>query len=241
MRLLITRPREDAEALAELLTRHGVDVLIDPLLTIEYRSGPPLDLAGVQALVVTSANGVRALAHRTERRDLPLFAVGDATARTAIASGFTSVISAAGDVDALARLVISRLDPAAGTLLHSATSIVAGDLAGALGRAGFTYRRDVLYDVRTATALGTETLIRVRAGDVRGVVLFSPRTAGTFSRLAMVAEVATRFSSILCFALSPAVASAAAALVWREVLVAARPTQADLVALISDAWRDSTR
>ena len=236
MRLLITRPREDAETLAGLLADHGIQILIDPLLTIDYRDGPPLDLDDVQALLATSANGVRALVRRSPRRDLPLYAVGDATARTAMAEGFVHVMSATGDVEALARLVIGRLDPAAGALLHVAASYVAGDLAGELARAGFAYRREVLYEAHPATVLSDATIARLRARQVDGVVLFSPRTAGTFTRLVDAADLAASLHSIVCFALSPAVTAAATRLAWGGTLVASRPTQDDLVETILAAW-----
>ena len=51
----------------------------------------PLDLDGVQALIATSANGVRAFAARDPRRSLPVCAVGDATARAASDAGFADV------------------------------------------------------------------------------------------------------------------------------------------------------
>lgn len=236
MRLLITRPREDAEALAELLGEQGIAVSIEPLLTIDYSEGDPLALEDVQALLATSANGVRALVRRTDRRDIPLYAVGDATARTAIDTGFARVMSATGDVQALARLVIGRLDPKAGALLHAAASQLAGDLAGELARAGFTYRRLVLYQARPATALTTETLAQLRDGKIDGVLLFSPRTAGTFTRLVDAADLAAALQSVVCFALSPAVNAAATRLIWERTVVASRPTQSDLVSAILDVW-----
>lgn len=232
MRLLITRPREDAEILAALLDSHGIEVSIEPLLTIDYCDGDPLILDDVQALLATSANGVRALVRRSDRRDIPLYAVGDATARTAADAGYCQVMSASGDVEALARLVIGRLDSTAGTLLHAAASHLAGDLAGTLARAGFTYRREILYQARSATALTDQTLAQLRAGDIDGVVLFSPRSAGTFTRLVDAADLSAAFRSIVCFVLSPAVTAAAARLAWERTVAALQPTQADLVAAI---------
>ena len=61
-RLLLTRPREDSLALAEVLARHGVDALIEPMMTIRIDEGARLDLSGAQAILLTSANGARALA-----------------------------------------------------------------------------------------------------------------------------------------------------------------------------------
>ena len=60
-----------------------------------------------------AANGARALARATQRRDLPVLAVGDATARAAREAGFESVTSAGGDVGDLAPLAAARCAPSA--------------------------------------------------------------------------------------------------------------------------------
>src|SRR5262245_66205847 len=126
MRILLTRPREDAEALAATLRARGHDVTIEPLFSVFPVDDGPIDLNGVQAVLLTSANGARALAQRTARRDLGVLAVGDATAATARALGFSAVESAGGNVDDLVQLVRTRLRPDGGVLLHAAGSVVAG-------------------------------------------------------------------------------------------------------------------
>src|SRR5690606_24915182 len=113
VRLLLTRPEEDARPLGERLRAAGHEVLIEPLLKIRYRDAPTLELDGVQALLLTSANGVRALARHSHRRDLPVLAVGDATACAARAAGFSDVRSADGDVHDLEALVVAQLSPQA--------------------------------------------------------------------------------------------------------------------------------
>ena len=133
-RLLLTRPREDSLALAEVLSRRGVDALIEPMMTIRIDEGARLDLSGVQAILLTSANGARALvaaAPGRAARQRPILAVGCATARAARDAGFTAVVAADGDVDALATLAIERLRPDSGRLVH-----VAGQAARAISRPG---------------------------------------------------------------------------------------------------------
>ena len=91
MRLLVTRPEPDAGREAEALAARGHEAVIAPLLVIEFAEDAPLDFAGVQALIVTSRNALRAIASRrelAEARKLPLFAVGEATARAARDVGF---------------------------------------------------------------------------------------------------------------------------------------------------------
>jgi len=233
MRLLITRPEQDAEPLAKALAARGVGSLIESLLTVADVAGPAPDLAGVQALLITSANGVRAFARKSDARDLPLFAVGDASAAAARQLGFTSVKSAAGDVAALARLVAAELDPRQGALLHVAGGKIAGDLAGDVKRAGFACRRHVLYEARPAEALSAATRAALDAGAVDGVLLFSPRTASTFARLITEAGVAGACRRLDAYCLSQAVADMVSALAWRRVVVASAPNQESLLDAIA--------
>ena len=64
MRLLVTRPLDDAQALADRLEAGGHEALVEPLLTIAPDLAAPLPLDGARALLFTSANGVRAFALR---------------------------------------------------------------------------------------------------------------------------------------------------------------------------------
>src|SRR5690349_8832937 len=137
LRALVTRPREEAESLAAALATRGVDALIEPLMQVHYQAPEALRLDGVQAILCTSANGVRALARASGERRVPLLAVGDATAAQARAKGFVRVDSAGGDIGDLVRLVAARLRPQDGRLVHVAGNIVAGDLGGLLRAQGF--------------------------------------------------------------------------------------------------------
>src|SRR6266700_6545712 len=114
MRALVTRPRAEAESLAEALAARGIAAVIEPLLEIHYRSEPAPDLTGVQAVLCTSANGVRALARLTGERAVPLFAIGDASAARARNEGFARVESAGGSLADLVGLARDRLSPTAG-------------------------------------------------------------------------------------------------------------------------------
>ena len=234
MRLLLTRPREDSEALAEVLNGRGHQSLIEPLLSISHETGATVDLDGVQAVLVTSANGVRALAAVDQRRGLPVFAVGDASARAAVEAGFAPVYSASGDVESLAGLVVGTLDATAGAVLHVAGSRLAGDLAGRLEAAGFACRRAVLYQAEKAESLSSQAVRALGEGDIDGVLFFSPRTAFTFVSLARLAGLDGACAAVMAFCLSPAVAENARALEWRQVSIATRPDQESLLASIDE-------
>lgn len=232
MRILLTRPRDDAEPLAAKLRARGHAVAIEPLLDIRHEPDATVDLAGVQALLFTSANGVRAFAAASERRDLSVLAVGDATAAAARELGFTAVESAGGDVEDLARLAIRRLDPASGAVFHAAGSALAGDLAGRLGAAGFTVRRAVLYRAEPAQALSPEARNALAGGEVDAVVLFSPRTARTFAGLLAAADLRDSLRGAAAVGLSRAVLDAVADIPFRARIAAAEPKEPAVLAVI---------
>jgi uroporphyrinogen-III synthase len=235
MRVLVTRPEADAAELVAALEARGHQALVQPLLDIEpIAPEPPLELAGAQALLFTSANGVRAFARVTPERGLPVLTVGDASAAAARAAGFDTVDSAGGDVEDLARLVRERLAPEAGALLHGAGSSLAGDLKGELERAGFEVRRSVLYRAEPVRALSEPVRTALTAGALDAVLFFSPRTAKTFVRLVADHGLGTACERCLAVCLSAAVAANLRALTWAGVRTAARPDQQALLACLDE-------
>ena len=102
--LLLTRPRAQSQAFAAALEARlpgRFRPVIAPLIEIAPVPGA-LDLAGLQGLIFTSANGVEQFAARTADRSLPAFCVGEMTAAAARGAGFAAR-SADGDVVAWRR------------------------------------------------------------------------------------------------------------------------------------------
>src|SRR5437762_6648666 len=231
-RALVTRPRAEAMALAEALARRGIEAVIEPLLDIRYRDEPAPDLAGVQAVLCTSANGVRALARLSRERDVALLAVGEATAARARGEGFAQVESAGGNVEGLAQLVRRRLRPEAGRLLHVAGSDVAGDLAGLLREAGFAVERVVLYEARPVAGFSAPAIAALQSGLIDFALFFSPRTAGVFARLAGQAGIGAALRGVAAVSISAAADRALGELAFASRLVANRPDQEGLLAVL---------
>lgn len=232
MRALITRPREDAEGLAHQLRRRGLEVVVEPLLRIVPRPGATVPLEGVQAVLATSANGVRALAAATPERSLPVLAVGDASARCARDLGFARVLSAGGDADSLAALVCGTLRPENGALIHAAGTAVAGDVTGKLTAAGYRVTRTVLYDAVPVEALSDSLLEELREGKIDLALFFSPRTARTFVSLVRRHGLAESCRAVAAYCLSAAVAAELAGVAWRRLRVATQPDQPSLLAAL---------
>jgi uroporphyrinogen-III synthase len=230
MRILVTRPAEDGVEIARLLADMGHEVLLAPLLSVEIFDGSKLTLDGVQAVLATSANGVRALAARTDARDVPIFAVGPQTAEAATRAGFVRVRSSEGDAMALADAVPGWADPKAGALLHAAGEDGNGWLAEALAAKGFSVRREILYRVAAAAHLPDPATRALRENAVQAALFFSPRSAEIFAD--RVAQAGLSTAGLLAVCISAKTADALQGLSFSGIRVAAAPNQAALLACL---------
>jgi uroporphyrinogen-III synthase len=229
MRVLLTRPREDGAETARQLALRGHQALLAPLLSTRFPDGPEIDLDGVQAILATSANGVRALARRTSKRDLPVFAVGPQTAAEAHKLGFTEVKSADGDAQALARAARDWAQPGKGALLHVAGEGNDGKLAASLS--DFPVRREILYAVTPVKEMPDEIMGWLLLNQVDAALFFSPRSAAIFRDLAL--REGLRMDGILAAAISPAAAAALDPLRFAGVRIAPQPNLENLINLLS--------
>ncbi len=242
MRALITRPMEDAAALAQLLRQRDIDPVIEPMLLIRPIAAEALELAGVQGILLTSANGARMVARHISGDDdallrLAVFCVGKATAKAAGDAGFRNIESADGDVEELAGLVAARLDPKAGTLVHVAGSRVAGDLSGLLTDKGFAVHRAVLYEAAKPEALSPALREQLKSHHIGLVLFFSAATAQNFVDLVAAAGLASALAPATALCLSQAVAGAlgpAGGTGWAAVRVAPRPDTDGMMELVDE-------
>lgn len=239
MHVLVTRPQPEADATALALREMDVLVTVAPMLQIVPTAPPEQEprVDDVQAVVLTSANAARALiqrplgAHLMER-DLPVFAVGESTARAARDAGFGRVVSADGDVDKLAAVIDGRVEPGRGAILYPCGEHTARDLGALLSPLDLELRPVVVYAAKPEAYLprAVEQGLRERRFDL--VLFYSPRTAGIFVDLLETYGISDRVDCATALCLSQAVAGRAQALRWAAIEVAAQPDQPAMLATI---------
>ncbi|WP_417316586.1 uroporphyrinogen-III synthase [Emcibacter sp.] len=230
MRFLLTRPLEDSTKLAQMLNARGHTALIEPMMDIRFLPfDPPAELSTYQAVIFTSANGVRAFRHHFPDITLPVYAVGPATAAEARAKGFTQIKSGSRDVDKLAELITNDPDMDKNRpLLHVAGTVVAGDLAKLLQKVGLRLDRWPLYEAESLNQLSDGTLQALDQGKIDAVVFFSPRTARIFLELVHKAGREETLKQIKALCLSDAIMDVIQSVAWKEVRVAPEPNQQSL-------------
>jgi uroporphyrinogen-III synthase len=232
MRILVTRAEDEAGELAKLLAARGHQTIIAPLLAIRFEDGADISLAGVQAVLASSANGVRALAQRTKDRGVPVFAVGPQTAEAARIAGFADVRSADGDAIALANATSRWADPKKGALLHATGVDRDGRLGAALREKGFDVRVATLYEAVGATALPKPAADALQSARLDAALFFSPRSATLFRDCTMREGLAESCRTVMAVAISKAAAAALAPLAFREIRIAKAPNQDALLACL---------
>ena len=238
MRLLVTRPEPDALKLQALLEDMGHEATVEPLLQVSFDTADTINLDGVQALIATSRNALRALKATpilAQARSLPLFAVGKATASEARALGFEMVVTGAGTARELITHIVSVVDPAAGLLAHLAGDALAVDLKRELEPHGFRVVEFRVYRMQPVTSFAEEVVQQLEMGEIDGVILLSPRTASVYVRLVGEHGLARSVRPLPHFCLSDAVARRLQPLGLRAVLSPDRPRLEEVLALIDDA------
>ena len=80
MRVIVTRPRAQADELADALRRAGFEPVLCPLIETEPIDDGPIEVDGYDWVIVTSANGAAELARRRAGTLPRIAAVGEATA-----------------------------------------------------------------------------------------------------------------------------------------------------------------
>jgi uroporphyrinogen-III synthase len=242
MAVLVTRPQPDNEATAAALRARGVEVLLAPALRFEpvpLSSSLEADFA---AVIVTSANALRAIAPRLKDHPLvklPLFAVGEQTALAAQGAGFDEVISADGDASALRELVAGRFAAspprAVRRLLYLAAADISRDLAGELAARGLNVVTRITYRMVPIARLPRETCDAFAANQVDAVLHYSTRSAKAFLEAARAAGVEISALSIPQCCISSSVAQILREAGAARVMVAASPNEDALLRALTQS------
>lgn len=213
-RFAVLRPEPGNAATCARLRAGGHDAIALPLFEIVGLPWTPPDPADFDALILTSANAVRAAGPALARFvRLPVHAVGAATARAATAAGLS--VAGSGRDDAYA-LLAAATQMGVGRALHLGgreTGIAAGGIVAASIAVYASEVVPVPHDA-LAAIIGAVALVH------------SPRAAERLGRL--VDDHALNRHDITIAAISPA-AGRAAGSGWADIIVAAEPKDAALV------------
>ena len=220
--ILLTRPLPQSLRFARMLAEVcDLPLVISPLMAARALA-PDLPKGPFSAVILTSETGAE-LAGQIPGLPRLAYCVGDRTAAIAAEHGFQAV-SAAGDAERLAAMIVARQE--AGSLLHLRGADSRGALAETLMKCGLETHEAVIYD-QQPQPLTAEARDLIGSGQALIVPLFSPRSARLFCHAA-----GQPAGPLWLAALSPAVAAELTPLAADGLELAERPdARAMLVAV----------
>lgn len=234
MRILITRPEPGASETAGRLRALGHDPVLSPVSLLRPIAAS-LPAGPIDAVVVSSANALRSLdaAALEQIRLLPVFTVGDATARIARDLGLDA-IAGPGTAGHLSKTVATRCAPAA-TLLYLAGEPRKPDLERAFAARGFRLHLALCYRMEPATALSVQAVTTLRAGTIDAVLHYSRESAARLSALATASGCVQALHRPRHLCMSADVADGLLMASPLRVAIAAHPTEDGLLSLLDKA------
>jgi len=244
MAVLLTRPHPDNEDSAARLRAAGIKVLLAPMLRFEPILPFDDPKAQYDAVIVTSANALRAIESQLAQTGLlalPLFAVGEHSASTARRMGFANVIAARGDASALRERVVKSVQArelrAKSRLLYLAGADTSRDLVGELAAHGIAVVQKTTYRMIALTTLPREVREAFAGNGVEAVLHYSRRSAAAF--LEAVREEGLEISALAVpqFAISANVGSVLHEAGAHQVTVAPSPDENALFEALDRALR----
>ena len=234
LRVLVVRPQPGAAATAEALERAGHEPVVMPLTEIVPLASPQPAGASFDAVAATSANAIRQASPTLIEplRDVPLCAVGEATAQAARAAGFRRVETAEGDADRLAEMILGRFK-AGSRLLYLCSRVRRREFEAALVAAGIDVGIAETYDT-VAVLPGDDEIAAL--GAVDAVLLHSAEAAKALLRLR--ARAATSLERAVFIAVSQRAAEPLRDAGITRLLVAESPTETAMFARLGQVMSD---
>lgn len=214
--VIVTRPAPGAEKTCQQVAALGWHVIWHPLLQIEMtpRQRPE---GRFTMMVVTSAQVIPAL--KDISRDIPIVAVGAATAKCLSDHGFIDITICAGN----AASIVAHLgmSPPSARILFPTGAHLGLKLSYALRRNGWNVIRYLTYKSSPITSLSDSLIAEIKSGAVDSVLFFSSKTTSAWVGAASASHIDTR--EMRAIVLSAPIASRLSLSNWRDISVSQTP------------------
>ncbi len=231
-RIVITRPQQDSDELAEAIIKAGFDILIEPLLTIEELDFSITDIQNDTPLIFTSANGVRAFCRLYRGRENKVYTVGPQTAEEAGLQGFTDIDCGAGTASDIVKLVLLQKDTLEKIPYYFRAAEISYDIAAKLAENGVNIAEIIVYKTEYAENMSISLLKSLDSKEISGILFFSRKAAQVFADLIEQYGRWPRLKTVSALCLSQGVADVISAIPFQQRLVASQPDRYGMIELL---------
>jgi uroporphyrinogen-III synthase len=239
--VLITRPKEDAEILSHQLNEFNIPHMIASMMEVkqEALTAPvraALKQSPLQGIILTSRHAAVCLASIDISKELPVYAVGDATAKSAQDAGFTNISTTGNTAESLYEYISTHNTANAGSLFYPHGYDLAFDMEGELIAKGFSVIGAQAYNAEKIETLSSHFIHSLTSGEISHVTFFSKRTAQSYQdrMLKFGLEEPHRNMTALC--IRDTLVSAISGLTWRDIKSATAPSYESMLELIRNSY-----
>ncbi|MBT4204090.1 uroporphyrinogen-III synthase [Hyphomicrobiales bacterium] len=233
MRFILTRPMEDSLHLGSLMENLHHDVLIDPMLEIEFIKND-FDIKEINCFIITSryaAHSLLKIHNINKLKNKIFFCIGIATRNILINYGFKNIHHANGTSEDLLEIITSH-SIKNNKFLYIRGADINCDICKILNNFGISTSEEIVYKANSATALLMETVTAINNNTIDGIIFYSKRTAEIFINLIKINKLSNKTSIICAYCLSEEIADILRAFNMK-VKVAKYPMNDDIINLIN--------
>lgn len=234
-KVLLTRPRDDSEAMAAQIKVLGYDPVIAPMLEIVPQEASFPDFSDYGGFVFTSANAVKTIPDsvfdQLPQLQKPVYALAARTGQ--VLPWFAQyAVTAEGGADELSARISQDLAAGKLTADKPLLHICGVDVRNAVRVDGVAIEQFPVYKAETAREMPDDVIAAIKSGDVYAVTFFSARTAENFTSLCEQYGISDAFQSTKALCLADSMVKSVRVLQWQDVQVAKSPNRDSLLVLL---------
>lgn len=234
MRILLTRPYQQSLETKRQLEDIGCRVFIEPVLEIAPIEYSHEIYKRSKAFAVTSIHASSEIAKQEDiDRNLPVYAVGSATAMPLKDAGFTRTFEAEGHAASLLTLIKEKHESPKELITYLSGWHITQDIARVLAMQGFEAQRVISYKANAAKNISEATKVKIINGEIDIVIFMSFRTAFIFQKLCKQIHLNSYLQNICAVVLSQNVARGLNQTSWKNLIITEKPSQNSLITKIS--------
>lgn len=196
MKILITRPHEEAISLAAKLKDLGYTTIVEPLIEVSF---DPLDnfedFSKYDAIVISSKNAIKAIS--SADKNLNLIIVGEESTKFARTLGFKNAVFGGKNIDELKQNLMNYKK-----LLYLTGSEITDDLSSSNN----LIVRKVVYYTKPIQNVSANFLDFIMEPQPKIVLFFSTKTAQIFYEIISNYRLNSHCCNIIALTLSPKIA-----------------------------------
>ena len=232
--ILITRPEDQAQNLKSDLEQLGFEVLLSPMLEIEFLDFSLPDLADYDGYIFTSVNAVRAVTASAFDQNKAAYCVGNKTQDYLCDTGWSCVKKNSRNIEILEKDMFG----VTGRFLH----LSGVDVVRPLNVKDVAVDVLPVYKAHKKTKFSPEIAERLTQQGVDVVMFYSARTGQAFAEAVQAAGCTSALKATKALCLSDLVVHSIEHLPWQYVHVAKEPDGDAMVSalkvIMSDCMED---